>query len=393
MSEEHPTGARRSLIVRGAKGTGLILLMLLAFVLADGWEGFGARATGARRARMEASPQWEDGHFVNPQPLINDLWGSLTGASDMSPDVSPSGSPAVLPLRRAALDLAPPSGLRVTWLGHSTTLVEIDGHRVLTDPVWSARVGPVDWAGPVRWFAPLIALAELPVPDAVVISHDHYDHLDHRTIRSMREWDTTFVVPLGVGAHLASWGVPEAKIVELDWWERTPIGDGLEIVATPARHASGRVLLDNDAKLWAGYALVGANHRVWYSGDTGLFPAMREIGSRLGPFDLTMIEVGQYHQAWPDWHLGPEQAVQAHQMVGGRVMLPVHWGLFALAYHAWTEPVERALAEGDRVGATLIAPRPGEPVEPMERPAVERWWPELEWRTGAEDPIVASQME
>lgn len=328
---------------------------------------------------------------MNPQPMRNSFWGAAWGSLHMSPDVSPKQPVPVDHQARRELDTPPATGLRVTWLGHSTVLVEIDGHRVLLDPVWGDRVSPFEWAGPRRWFAPPIALADLPPIDAVLISHDHYDHLDRQTISAMRNWNTTFIVPLGVGAHLSYWGVPEARIVEVDWWRRVKVA-GLEIVSTPARHASGRMLVDDDATLWTGYALLGASHRVYYSGDTGLFPAIREIGTRLGPFDLTIIEVGQYGRAWPDWHLGPEQAVHAHQLVGGRAMLPVHWGAFALAFHAWTEPIERALAAGTVAGVTVLAPKPGQSIEPAAHPPLERWWPDLPWKTGVEDPIISTQM-
>jgi L-ascorbate metabolism protein UlaG (beta-lactamase superfamily) len=227
----------------------------------------------------------------------------------------------------------------------------------------------------------------------VVISHDHYDHLDQQAITAMRgeRWERTmFVVPLGIGAHLAYWGVPEARIVELDWWQHTRVGD-LEITCTPARHASGRMVIDNDSKLWSGWALRGARHRVYYSGDTGLFPAMRDIGARLGPFDLTLIESGQYGRGWPDWHLGPEQAVRAHRLVRGRVMLPVHWGKLVLAYHGWTEPIERVLAAAAVTGVSVLAPRPGQSVEPEAPPARERWWPHVPWKTAAEEPIASTQ--
>src|SRR5690606_34165525 len=141
------------------------------------------------------------------------------------------------------------------------------------------------WVGPQRWYPPPLALEDVPPLTAVVISHDHYDHLDYPTIRAMKDWETTFVVPLGVGAHLEYWGIPPERITELDWWDSTTVGD-LEIVCTPARHASGRVLYDRDATLWAGYAFRGPEHRVYFSGDTGFFPALQEIGTRLGPFDL-----------------------------------------------------------------------------------------------------------
>lgn len=344
---------------------------------------------------MQASPQWSDGTYVNPQPMINDWWRSVTGLFDASPHVSPEHPVPTIRPTRAALRASAPTDLRVTWLGHSTVLLEIDGLRILTDPIWSERASPLSWLGPSRWFAPPIALVDLPRIDAVVISHDHYDHLDWPTILAMRPWRRTkFVVPLGLGAHLAYWGVPDSRIVELDWWERTSVGDGsLSIVCTPARHATGRMLIDDDSKLWAGFAFVGPRHRAYYSGDTGLFPAMRDIGRRLGPFDLTIIEVGQYGEAWPDWHLGPEQAVRAHAMVRGRVMLPVHWATFALAYHGWTEPIERTVAAAEAARVTLITPRPGESVEPRLDPRVSRWWPEVPWFTAAEAPIVSTQME
>jgi L-ascorbate metabolism protein UlaG (beta-lactamase superfamily) len=384
---------RRSLLAVGA----LVSLAFGALVI-DGWAAFGRRAQGARQARMAKSPQWHDGKFQNTQPLWNDGWKMITGLFKASKQGSPpAGTVATVSGDAQRFATPPPSGLRVTWLGHSTMLLEIDGLRVLTDPVWGPRTSPVSWAGPKRWYDPPLKLEELPRLDAVVISHDHYDHLDYPTITAMKDWDTTFIVPLGVAAHLVHWGVPESRIVELDWWDRTRVGQdrsgagGLEIVCTPARHASGRAVIDTNATLWAGYALLGPAHRVYFSGDTGLFPAMKDIGQRLGPFDLTMIEAGAYDQAWPDWHIGPEQAVVAHRMVGGKVMLPIHWGLVNLAYHSWTEPIERVLAAGKTAGVTVLAPRPGQSIEPSAPPVLARWWPsDVEWKTAAQRPIVST---
>ena len=382
---------KSGVLARVAGWTGGLVAIALAATAADAWTALGQKASGERRARMERSPQWKEGHFENPQPLHNDWVGSMTAMFDASPHVGPAEPPPTVPGDRRRFETPPATGLRVTWLGHSTSLIEIDGYRVLTDPIWGERTSPLDWVGPKRWYAPPLALGELPPIDVVAISHDHYDHLDYPTLSAMKDWSTTFVVPLGVGAHLASWGVPEARIIELAWGGR-PRVRGLEIVATPARHASGRTGLDKDATLWAGFALLGPKHRAYYSGDTGMFPAMKDIGARLGPFDVTMIEVGQYHSAWPDWHLGPEQAVLAHRMVQGRVLLPVHWGLFTLALHGWTEPIERVLAAA-RDGDTVVIPKPGQSIEPEAPPARERWWPELPWETAAQHPIISTQLD
>ncbi len=383
----------RRWIWRGLQVVVAALALVLVVVGIQGCTAFGHRAQGTRKARIERSAQWRDGRFRNPQPLVNDGWLMLKGAWSASPDARPRQPPPVARGPAGRFDGLPGSGLRATWLGHSSTLIEIDGHRLLTDPVFSERASPLPWVGPQRWYPPPIPLAELPAIDAVVISHDHYDHLDLGSVRALaaRDARTVFIVPLGIGAHLEYWGVPAQRIIELDWWDRTQVRD-LTVVCTPARHASGRMLLDNDRKLWAGWALLGRDHRVYFSGDTGLFPAMREIGERLGPFDLTMIEVGEYNRAWPDWHIGPEQAVRAHGLVRGKVMLPVHWGLFRLAYHAWTEPIERALAAGRRAGATLVAPRPGQSFEPESPPPPEPWWPHLPVHNAEQDPIVSSQV-
>jgi L-ascorbate metabolism protein UlaG (beta-lactamase superfamily) len=377
---------------RLALGLGTALVAAVAVALIAGCAAFGGRAQGDRRARMERSPQWSDGAFENPQPLNNHVGLMLKGMFDVSPDVGPQTPVPTARIDPARFATPPGTGLRVTWLGHSSLLVEIDGRRLLTDPVWADRASPFSFIGPHRWYAPLIALDQLPPIDAVLISHDHYDHLDHHTISALKDRDTTFIVPLGVAAHLLAWGVPERRIVELDWWEKHNLG-GLTVVATPARHASGRMLIDNNRTLWASYAMVGPRHRVYFSGDTGLFPGMREIGERLGPFDLTMIEVGQYDPAWPDWHIGPEQAVVAHQMLRGKAFLPIHWALFSLAYHGWTEPIERVLAATSPPGSVLLTPRPGQSVEPTSFLAADvgkRWWPALPWKTAAQRPVVST---
>ena len=388
------TKTRIALSAVGVLGT--VFALGSGGMLADAWVPMGAEAAGERLERMQASPQWADGIFVNPQPMWNDIQGSMTAWDRRSPYGDPTEPLPVVRGDRSRFAEPPDSGLRITWLGHSTQILEIDGVTVLTDPVFGGRASPFDWAGPQAWYEPPIPLSEVPVPDVVVISHDHYDHLQIETIQAMASWDTRFVAPLGVGAHLEYWGVPAERITELDWWEETQVASAqgeLTVVCTPSRHASGRHVFDQNKKLWASYALVGPEHRVFFSGDTGLFPDLTRIGQDYGPFDLTLFEVGAYDRAWPDWHLGPEQAVEAHEMVRGEVLMPIHWGLWNLALHGWTEPIERVLVEVDKRGVTVVAPKPGASFELDPPPPVERWWPELPWDTVEVHPVVARGWE
>jgi L-ascorbate metabolism protein UlaG (beta-lactamase superfamily) len=355
--------------------------------------GFGATPSGERRARIEASPQWRDGRLENKQPQWLDIRGALQDAvfGASNPQASPDVPVAVVRTDPATLAVAPASGLRITWFGHSSTLVEVDGVRVLTDPFWGERASPVGFSGPRSWYAPPIALADLPSIDAVVISHDHFDHLDRTTIEAMRGWSTVFVVPLGIGAHLERWGIARERIHELDWWDRKLIR-GLAIVATPARHGSGRRTPSSNQTLWAGWALIGPQHRVWFSGDSSFHDDLVAIGARLGPFDITLTDSGQYNEHWPDVHFGPELAVQAHKLVRGKRMIPVHWGRLQLAPHTWTEPVERSLQAAACQNVDMLVLQPGQPTEPSLVPGPgQRWWPEQVWRDARAAPLLPTR--
>lgn len=363
--------------------------MLTVMVLITGGSGalwlaardaLGGTLEGERLQRAQRSPQWRDEQFDNRLPRVDGpLWRSLWSFTfGGSPYRTPTAPIPVVTRTAADYRTAPESGLRVTWLGHSTLLLEQDGHRVLIDPVWGERASPFTFAGPARFHAPPLPLRDLPDIDAVVISHDHYDHLDMPTVQALRERNARWLVPLGVGAHLVAWGIPESRITELDWWQATNIGT-LTITATPARHFSGRSLTDANRTLWAGWAFVTTQHRVFYSGDTAMHPDFTAIGERLGPFDLTMIEAGAYNALWADVHLGPEQAVAAHVMVRGAVMLPVHWGLFDLALHGWTEPIERVRVAARQAGIRLATPRPGDMIEPTGAVPDRPWWPQVPW--------------
>ena len=365
---------RRWVLVLAVVLVALVALGLFALSLPP----FGGKVEGARLERARANPQFENGAFVNVQ---RDTPSGLAGlASYMVRQfqgdevrIPPAPIPvvAVDPVRLAA-PVAP--GLRAFWIGHASAYVEIDGLRLLIDPVFSDHASPFP-LGPKRFHPPPIALAELPRIDAVVISHDHYDHLDMTTVRQLAARGTVFFVPLGIGAHLERWAVPAAQIREFEWWQEQTLG-GVRFVCTPTRHYSGRGVSDYKATLWSSWSVVGPQHRIYYSGDTGYSKHFAEIGERLGPFDLSFVKIGAYGPgaSWVDIHMSPEHAVQAHREVRGKRMFPLHWSTFNLAFHAWDEPIRRAGAAARAQNVELLTPRIGQLVD-ADRPfASEPWW-------------------
>ncbi|HRD10912.1 MAG TPA: MBL fold metallo-hydrolase [Mycobacterium sp.] len=329
---------------------------------------------GAIRTVADGSPNYRDGVFHNLEPasaLKLDAEENRLILFDMISSRSASRPGGAVPLAAPPVD-ARPEPLAVNWLGHSTTLLEIDGYRVLTDPVWSNRCSPSRTVGPQRLHPVPLPLETLPELDAVVISHDHYDHLDMDTVLDLvRTQRAPFVVPLGVGAHLRQWNVPTERIVELDWNAETRIGE-LRLVCTPARHFSGRFLSRNTT-LWASWAILGPRHRAYFGGDTGYTNSFARIGADHGPFDLTLMPIGAYNTAWPDIHMNPEEAVRAHRDVtDAGLLVPIHWATFRLAPHPWSEPVERLLAAAGEAGVDVAVPKPGGRVSTPASTATER---------------------
>jgi len=331
-----------------------------------------------RLERIEASPRWDGTRFCNTSPAprgdpgvaMPSLGDFICGGNRRVPSAP---LPSVNPLDTWSQRVD--SGLRATWLGHSTVLIEIDGWRVLTDPVWGPRASPSRFLGPKRFQPVPIELRALPPLDAVVLSHDHYDHLDYTTMRLLRRYTVPIVTSLGVGAHLESFDIAPHRIVELDWWESHRVqGTDLTLTAAPSQHFSGRGLKDGNKTLWSSFVIQGSRHRVFFSGDTGPTAEHAEIRARHGPFDLVMLEVGAHHPAWGNIHLGPVNALAAHTLLGGGPLLPVHWGTFNLALHAWDDPAEKLIELAPKSGARLLMPRLGESVEPSRERKLETWW-------------------
>ncbi|WP_227014091.1 MBL fold metallo-hydrolase [Paenibacillus psychroresistens] len=251
---------------------------------------------------------------------------------------------------------------QITWFGHSALLLRINGLTLLLDPMFGRSPSPFPIFGPKRYSTKLpIEIEELPTIDAVIFSHDHYDHLDYGTIRKLKAKVKQFIVPLGVAGHLVRWGVDPQIIQEHDWWDEFTFR-GLTLASTPARHFSGRGLGGRDTSLWCSWVILSEDTRIFFSGDSGYGPHFKEIGSKYGPFDLTLMECGQYNERWAGIHMMPEETVQAHLDVQGKLMIPIHWGAFSLALHSWSDPVERAVKAAKQLGSAIATPRIGETV-------------------------------
>jgi len=340
---------------------------------------FGAAAKGERLQAMQQSPHYRDGQFHNPVETNMELGftGFLKLISERiggdNQDHIPQGEIVVQKMDAARLRPVQDTATVITWLGHSAFLIELDGKRLLLDPMLGERASPFSFMGPKR-FSPLpITAEELPRIDAVLISHDHYDHLDYGSIQKLNEKTGHFYVALGVGAHLERWGVPAGKITELDWWQEAAF-EGLQFVATPSRHFSGRSLDDRMHTLWTSWVILGRKDRIYFSGDSGYFDGFKKIGQKYGPFDITLMECGQYNELWPSIHMKPEQTVQAHLDLKGKLLMPIHWGAFPLAMHSWTEPIERAAKEARLRHVAMATPQIGQAII-LHRPVPNKpWW-------------------
>ncbi|MHC1698920.1 MAG: MBL fold metallo-hydrolase [Geobacteraceae bacterium] len=258
-------------------------------------------------------------------------------------------------------------------LGHSTILMKLNNLFWLTDPMFSERASPVQWAGPQRFHTPPISIDELPPIKAVLISHDHYDHLDHDSIMKLAGKTEYFLTPLGVGDLLVDWGVPQAKVTQLDWWQHIEVG-GIRFVATPAQHFSGRSLFGKNQTLWASWAILAVDQRVFFSGDSGYFDGFKQIGEKYGPFDVTLLETGAYNANWPAVHMHPEESIQAHLDLNGKRLLPIHNGTFDLSMHSWFDPFDRVVTLGKAHGIPVVTPVMGEAVSTHATTDSQRWW-------------------
>ena len=358
---------------------GLTLYLVLFFQLAP---QLGGEASGERLNRIQQADNYKDGVFVNTiETQMEMTWETMKKTLShylfedktfKSPQVQIQTQPFDRTNHEAAETL---NELTVTWFGHSSILITLDGLNILTDPILvGQRASMFSLMGPLRFdYSEHISLDQLPQIDAVIISHDHYDHLDYPTIRDLNGKVDKFFMPLGVGAHFAEWGIPEEDIIELEWWDEVEFG-GLTMALTPMRHFSGRGLTDRFKTLWGSWVLIGETQRIFFSGDGGYFPGFKEIGDTYGPFDLTFMECGAYDEGWSDIHMFPEETAQAHLDVQGELLMPIHWGKFDLALHDWKDSVERLTAKAEEENIALFTPEVGQTITVQSNPATSYWW-------------------
>jgi L-ascorbate metabolism protein UlaG (beta-lactamase superfamily) len=328
---------------------------------------------------MQVSDHYNGKIFLNPVPTEMMGKGAFWRVMrkfflEKHPNREPAKPLGPFSVDAAALTEVPAAALRVVWLGHSSLVLEVDGKRFLTDPLWYQRASPFLYAGPKRFFQNPLPIEQLPQIDAILLSHDHYDHLDRKAILHLTKRGIPVITFLGVGRRLLKWGVPQNLVTELDWWQSLPFGDQHTLTAAPARHFSGRWLNDRFTTLWGSIAIKGPLHNVYYGADSGYYKGFVTIGEKLGPFDLALLEIGAYNEEWEAIHMGPENAVQAAIDVKAKLLMPIHWGTFNLAMHPWTEPIERLLAEAEKKNVSLVLPAPGEIVTVHDQAYNSRWW-------------------
>ena len=356
--------------------TALILIGLVAatFIFMQ-QSTFGRDPAEARLERIKRSPHYRNGAFQNLEPT--EVMRQDASYRDMLGDFfnKPKSNtpPQPLPSVKTDLKALSDSTPTIVWFGHSSYLIKSKGVTILVDPVFSGHASPVSFFGKSFAGTDVYSVDDMPDIDMLVLSHDHYDHFDYETIVKLIPKVKKFYTGLGVGAHLERWGVPADQMVEFDWWEGQNVASNITLTAVPARHFSGRSFARGKT-LWTAYVLKMHGYSLFLGGDSGYGKHFQEIGAKYGPFDLAILECGQYGRDWPNIHMFPEEVAQAAQDLHAKTLLPVHWAKFSLAMHPWNEPIQRLTKAAVEKNLNVTTPKIGEPLVVNERYPKSVWW-------------------
>ena len=328
---------------------------------------------------VASSNNYSSGTFKNDNPRRALSFGEYMTLvkrwfTEEKVDPEPTKPIPLKALSKSQLEALNDDEVHLVKLGHSSILLKVSGEYWLLDPVFSERASPFSFTGPKRFQPTPIQIEDLPPISKVLISHNHYDHLDKATIQALASSVGQFLVPLGVEGDLEKWGVSRDKIQKFHWWEELQTENAL-VVFTPTQHFSGRGLGDENRTLWGSWVVKTDTASLYFSGDSGYFAGFEAIGDKYGPFDITMLEVGAYNKDWPDIHMLPEEAVQAHIDLRGSRMMPIHNSTFDLAFHPWYEPLERVATEAESREVNLITPLVGELFTAKQTEIGSQWWP------------------
>jgi len=359
------------------------LLIIVYFLFVNFYPSFGGDVSKALKSDYSKSDNYKEGQFVNEKDVPKNLNFSETVAIAYKFFTTkvPKGRPEK-DLKVQKIDSVAVSDYtqdtRLIWFGHSAFLLQMEGKNILIDPMFGDVAAPHPWLGASRFNKEMpIDIEKLPNIDAVIISHDHYDHLDYESINKLKGKVNHYFVPLGVGVHLLTWGIPQEKITELDWWEEVEL-DTLQLACTPAQHFSGRKFGSEQSTLWSSWVIISETERIFFSGDSGYSDHFITIGDTYGPFDFAMLECGQYNESWADIHMMPEETAQAGLDLKAKAIMPIHWGGFKLALHSWTDPIERVTKKAEALGLPLVTPMIGEPIVLNQLPKPNSaWWSQL----------------
>jgi len=352
----------------------LILILAVIVIFANTSPQFGAKAEGGYRERIINSKNFINGKFKNIEKTAMMTKFNLIDMSKIFIKGNTMPGFSIPVVKCDSIEQKNESAIKATWFGHSSILLEIDNRKIFLDPMLGTVPSPLSWLGTKRFNGELpIDIEKIPQIDAVLFSHDHYDHLEYWTINKIKDRVKRFYVPIGVASHLLSWGVGESKIKELDWWETAKLEE-LTFISTPSRHFSGRGLFNRYSTLWCSWVIKNQNTNIFFSGDGGYGKTFKEIGDKLGPFDLTFLECGQYNESWSETHMMPEETVQAHIDLKGELLMPIHWGAFKLSIHPWQEPIERLLKKAKSLNVKVTTPKIGEPVIFNKSIPCSKWW-------------------